>query len=83
MADISKITILDGTTYDIKAYKSLQDESGNNIKATYASSLELSGKSLILKNKNDIALSTVTLPSGLPDVLLFNREKTRHSCRVR
>ena len=50
------------------ATKSTQDESGNNIKASYASSMSISGNSLSLNNKNGTALSTVTIPTELPTV---------------
>lgn len=44
------------------ATKATQDESGNNIKATYASSMSISDHTLTLKNKNGSTLSTVTVP---------------------
>lgn len=52
------------------ATKATQDESGNNIKASYAASMSLSGTTLSLLNKNSTALSTVTLaiPSNAADV---------------
>lgn len=50
------------------ATKATQDESGNNIKASYASALGLSGNTLSLNNKNGTALSTVTIPTELPAV---------------
>lgn len=45
------------------AAKAYADESGNNIKSNYASSLEVSNGSINLKNKNGTTLSTATLPS--------------------
>ncbi len=42
------------------AIKATQDESGNNIKAGYAASLGVSGKTVTLYNKNGAALSTIT-----------------------
>lgn len=44
------------------ATKAIQDESGNNIKATYASSLSVNGRTITLKNKNGSALSNITTP---------------------
>jgi len=43
------------------ATKATQDESGNNIKASYVSSASLSGNSLLLKSKSGATLSTVDL----------------------
>ena len=43
-----------------KATKATQDESGNNIKASYASSLAVSGKTVTLKSKSGATLSTIT-----------------------
>lgn len=50
------------------ATKATQDESGNNIKASYGASLDISGTTLSLKNKNGTALNSVTIPSELPSV---------------
>ena len=50
------------------ATKATQDESGNNIKASYGASLDISGTTLSLKNKNGTALNSVTIPSELPAV---------------
>ena len=52
------------------ATKATQDESGNNIKTSYAASMSLSGTTLSLLNKNSTALSTVTLaiPSSAADI---------------
>lgn len=44
------------------ATKATQDESGNNIKASYASSLGTSGNSVILKNKSGTTLNSITVP---------------------
>lgn len=44
------------------ATKATQDESGNNIKASYASSLSISDHTITLKNKNGTSLGTVTVP---------------------
>ena len=41
--------------------KAQQDESGNNIKASYANKLEVSDATLTLKNKNNTQLSQVTV----------------------
>ena len=46
------------------ATKATQDESGNNIKASYAATMDISGTNLTLKNKNGEALKSVTLPGG-------------------
>ena len=46
------------------ATKATQDESGNNIKASYASTMSLSGSTLTLKSKSGATLSTITLPSS-------------------
>ena len=46
------------------ATKATQDESGNNIKASYASSMSISGSTITLKNKNGSSLGTVTVPGG-------------------
>lgn len=40
------------------ATKATQDESGNNIKASYAATMEISGTNLTLKNKNGEALKS-------------------------
>ena len=45
------------------ATKATQDESGNNIKASYAASMTNSGSTITLKNKNGATLSTVTVPN--------------------
>lgn len=46
------------------ATKATQDESGNNIKASYAASMSISGSTITLKNKNGSSLGTVTVPGG-------------------
>lgn len=45
------------------ATKATQDESGNNIKTNYASSLFISGTTFTLKSKSDASLSEVALTS--------------------
>ena len=44
--------------------KATQDESGNNIKASYASSIDISEHTITLKNKNGTSLGTVTVPDN-------------------
>lgn len=46
------------------ATKATQDESGNNIKASYASSISISDHTITLKNKNGASLGTVTVPDN-------------------
>ena len=46
------------------ATKATQDESGNNIKNTYASSFSISDHTITLKNKNGTSLGTVTVPDN-------------------
>ena len=46
------------------ATKATQDESGNNIKASYASSFSISDHTITLKNKNGASLGTVTVPDN-------------------
>jgi hypothetical protein len=46
------------------ATKATQDESGNNIKATYANSFSISDHTITLKNKNGTSLGTVTVPDN-------------------
>ena len=46
------------------ATKATQDESGNNIKASYASSISISDHTITLKNKNGVSLGTVTVPDN-------------------
>ena len=46
------------------ATKATQDESGNNIKASYASSFSISGHTITLQNKNGTSLGTVTVPDN-------------------
>lgn len=49
------------------ATKATQDESGNNIKATYAASFSISDHTITLKNKNGVSLGTVTVPDNATD----------------
>ena len=46
------------------ATKATKDESDNNIKATYASSLSISDHTITLKNKNGGSLGSVTVPDN-------------------
>ena len=46
------------------ATKATQDESGNNIKSSYASSISISDHTITLKNKNGNSLGTVTVPDN-------------------
>ena len=46
------------------ATKATQDESGNNIKASYAASISISDHTITLKNKNGASLGTVTVPDN-------------------
>lgn len=46
------------------ATKATQDESGNNIKVTYANSFSISDHTITLKNKNGDSLGTVTVPDN-------------------
>lgn len=46
------------------ATKATQDESGNNIKASYAASFSISDHTITLKNKNGASLGTVTIPDN-------------------
>lgn len=46
------------------AIKATQDESGNNIKSTYASAIGISDHTITLKNKNGTSLGTVTVPDN-------------------
>lgn len=49
------------TSYEGTAARAISDDDGNNIKNTYASNLAFTNGLLILKNKNGIALDTITL----------------------
>ena len=49
------------------ATKATQDESGNNIKSSYASSISISDHTITLKNKNGSSLGTVTVPDNNTD----------------
>lgn len=44
------------------ATKATQDESGNNIKSSYASTISIADHTITLKNKNGASLGTVTVP---------------------
>ena len=44
--------------------KATQDESGNNIKSSYGSSISISDHTITLKNKNGASLGTVTVPDN-------------------
>lgn len=46
------------------ATKATQDESGNNIKNSYAASFSISDHTITLKNKNGTSLGTVTVPDN-------------------
>lgn len=46
------------------ATKATQDESGNNIKSSYASSIDISDHTITLKNKNGDSLGDVTVPDN-------------------
>jgi len=46
------------------ATKATQDESGNNIKASYASSISISDHTITLLNKNGASLGNVTVPDN-------------------
>ena len=46
------------------AIKATQDESGNNIKSSYASAISISDHTITLKNKNGTSLGTVTVPDN-------------------
>lgn len=49
------------TSYEGTAARAISDEDGNNIKASYAASMSFSDGSLMLKNKNGLALSSIAL----------------------
>jgi hypothetical protein len=57
----------DTATTATTATKATQDESGNNIKASYASSISISDHTITLKNKNGASLGTVTVPDSTTD----------------
>ena len=89
MASYIKKIRIGNTEYPIyadSATKATQDESGNNIKGTYAASISMSGNTITLKNKNGGTLSTINkiatldenskipssqLPSYVDDVLEY------------
>lgn len=62
MAEIKQVQV-NGNLYDIHADKATKDESGNNIKASYAASFSISGNTITLKNKNGASLGTVATPT--------------------
>lgn len=49
------------------ATKATQDESGNNIKSSYASSISISDHTITLKNKNGASLGSVIVPDNNTD----------------
>ena len=53
-----------GAATATSATKATQDESGNNIKSTYAASFSISDHTITLKNKNGTSLGTVTVPDN-------------------
>lgn len=55
------------------ATKATQDESGNNIKASYASSFSISDHTITLKNKNGASLGTVTVPDNNTTYNVFGK----------
>ena len=46
------------------ATKATQDESGNNIKSSYAAGISISGHTITLSNKSGTSLGTVTVPDN-------------------
>lgn len=54
------------------ATKATQDESGNNIKATYGSSLSISGHTIKLTNKNGSELASATISSASKDMHFYS-----------
>ena len=58
------ISITGNAATATSATKATQDESGNNIKASYASSFSISDHTITLKNKNGASLGTVTVPDN-------------------
>lgn len=59
----SNVTV-GSATNATNATKATQDESGNNIKASYAASFSISDHTITLKNKNGTSLGTVTVPDN-------------------
>lgn len=55
------------TLSSIYVGRATADESGNNIKATYGSSVGVSGHTLTLYNKNGTSVATATLPNDNTD----------------
>lgn len=68
MANISKIKLPDGNTYNIAAYA---DEAGNSIRSAYGASVIASGNTVSLKNIQGTVISTATL-SSVTDVTSDN-----------
>lgn len=58
------------------ATKATQDESGNNIKASYAASMSISDHTITLKNKNGASLGTVTIPDNNTTYSFSNKAAT-------
>lgn len=58
------------------ATKATQDESGNNIKASYAASFSISDHTITLKNKNGVSLGTVTVPDNNTDTKVTQTNQT-------
>ena len=50
-------------TIEGTARNTINDESGNNIKGSYASNILVSGKTVYLRNKNNLTLASFVLPS--------------------
>ena len=63
------------------ATKATQDESGNNIKASYASSFSISDHTITLENKNGASLGTVTVPDENVSVTSSN-PTTAETCFI-
>lgn len=73
MADISKIKIPAGTTYNMKdatARSNINKIINKTTKLAYGDELSVSGSNLSLLDPNDHVLSTVSLPGGLPELPL-------------
>ena len=58
------------------ATKAIQDESGNNIKDTYVSSMSVSNGILTYKNKNNIALGTVNVKLSVTSAAKLTTART-------
>ena len=63
--DITSLGLLYAASSTVggSATQAISDESGNNIKASYASSISISDRTITLKNKNGTSLGTVTVPA--------------------